>query len=203
MQLKAIAINCSLKSAGSGRSSTQLMLERQMAALAAHGVQGDILRAVDHDIRPGVTSDEGPGDAWPPIRSAILDSHILLIGTPIWLGSPSSVCRRVLERLDAFLGEADDAGRMPSYGRVALVACVGNEDGAHNVSAALYQALSDVGFTVPPNALAYWVGEAMSGTDFKDLPQVPEKVQSTLRQCASNAVHLARMLAERPYPGSA
>src|SRR5204863_5386473 len=101
--------------------------------------------------------------------------QILVVGTPIWLGHPSSLAQRALERLDAFLGEKDGAGRMISYDRVALVAVVGNEDGAHHVSAELFQGLNDVGFTIPANGVTYWVGEAMQAKDYKELGQTPEK----------------------------
>src|SRR5690606_11354777 len=124
----------------------------------------------------------------------ILDTDILILGTPIWMGQPSSVAKRALERMDAFLEETDDQGRMVSYGRVAAVAVVGNEDGAHHVSAELYQALNDVGFALAPNAVAYWVGEAMGVKNFVDLPHVPDKVSTTIEMLARNTVHLARLL---------
>jgi len=165
------------------------------------GVTCEQLRAVDIDIKPGVTSDEGPGDDWPMIRQKVLAADILLLGTPIWLGHPSSVCQRVLERLDAFLGETDDQQRMVSYGRVACVAVVGNEDGAHHVVAELYQGLNDVGFTIPANGCTYWVGEAMGSTDYKDAgPR--EKTANTNAMLARNAVHLAKLLKQSGYPGA-
>ena len=201
MALTAYALNCSLKGAAHGESSTERLLAQIMETLQAQGVTGEIVRAVDHEIKPGVSSDEGEGDAWPAIRRRILESQILVIGTPIWLGQPSSVCKRVLERMDAFLDETDDQGRMVSYGRVVLVAVVGNEDGAHHISAELYQALNDVGFTIAPNAVVYWVGEAMGSTDYKDLKQTPKAVRGAMDMAVRNAVHAARILAERPYPG--
>src|SRR3546814_14186830 len=105
------------------------------------------IRIVDHNVLPGVTSDEGEGDDWPKLRAQILAADILVFGTPVWLGQPSSIAKRVLERMDAFLSETDDQGRMPSYSKVAVVAIVGNEDGAHAISAQLFQALNDVGGT--------------------------------------------------------
>jgi len=138
MMLKATAFNCTLKPADQ-ESSTERLLRQIMEAMKPHGVDGEIVRIVDHDVKPGVTSDEGPGDAWPGLRRKVLDAEIFILGTPIWLGQPSSVCKRVLERMDAFLGETDDEGRMVSYGRVACVAVVGNEDGAHHVTAELYR----------------------------------------------------------------
>src|SRR5690606_1090424 len=109
---------------------------------------------------------------------------------------------RVLERMDAFLSETDDANRMPSYGRIAVAAVVGNEDGAHFVSSQLYQALNDVGFTIPANGVTYWVGEAMQSTDFVNLEEIPGTVFSATRMLAANCVHLARLLKAAPYPGS-
>jgi multimeric flavodoxin WrbA len=158
------------------------------------------VRVADLDIKPGVRSDEGDGDEWPSLRRRILDAGILVFGTPIWLGQPSSIAKRVTERMDAFLGETDDQGRMVSFDRVALVAMVGNEDGAHHVSAELYQALNDVGFTLPANAVTYWVGEAMGSTDYKDLSRERESVTSATAAAARNAAHLARLLRESGYP---
>lgn len=201
-RLTAIALNATLKTSASGASSTQSMLNLVLEQMARHGVAGEIVRLADHDIKPGVTSNEGEGDAWPELRRRILAADILILGTPIWLGQPSSVCKRALERMDAFLSETDDVGRMVSYGRVAAVAVVGNEDGAHHVSAELYQALNDVGFTLAPNAVAYWVGEAMGSVDFQDLKSVPDKVSSTAAMLARNTVHLARLLKDNAYPGA-
>jgi multimeric flavodoxin WrbA len=203
MKLKAIALNATLKSAKEkDKSSTGKMIRLVLQALAKHEVAGEMLHLTDFNIKPGVTSDEGPGDDWPAIRKKLLDADILVLGTPIWLGQPSSVCKRVLERLDAFLGETDPEGRMVSYGRVAAVAVVGNEDGAHHVSAELYQALNDVGFSLAPNAVAYWVGEAMQTTDFRDLERVPEKVTNAVELLARNTAHLARLLHKNEYPGA-
>jgi multimeric flavodoxin WrbA len=200
--LRACLLNCSLKAGGEPSSTAQLLGEVRRE-LARHGVEaGEPIRVVDHDVKPGVTSDEGAGDAWPAIRSAVLDAQILVLGTPIWLGQPTSVAKRVLERMDAFLGETDDAGRMVSYGRVAMVAVVGNEDGAHHVSAEVYQALDDVGFTLAANAVTYWVGEAMQQTDYRDVDPPPEKTANTTAMAVRNTVHLARLLAADPYPGS-
>ncbi|KRW56359.1 flavodoxin family protein [Stutzerimonas nitrititolerans] len=200
MALSALAINCTLK-ASPQQSSCDLLLTQAQRELEKLGVTCEQLRAVDFDIKPGVTSDEGPGDDWPMIRQKVLAADILLLGTPIWLGHPSSVCQRVLERLNAFLSETDDQQRMVSYGRVACVAVVGNEDGAHHVVAELYQGLNDVGFTIPANGCTYWVGEAMGSTDYKDAgPR--EKTANTNAMLARNAVHLAKLLKQSGYPGA-
>jgi multimeric flavodoxin WrbA len=201
VSLRALGLNCTLRS-GPAPSSTDLLVSQVLDELAGLDVAGEPpVRVVDLDVKPGVAADEGPGDAWPGLRRRILDADVLVFGTPIWLGQPSSVAKRVTERMDAFLGETDDDGRMPTYGKVAIVAVVGNEDGAHHVSAELYQALADVGFTIPPNGVTYWVGKAMGSTDYKDLDKVPDSVASATRMAASNAAHLARLLRDLPYAG--
>ncbi|ESY66898.1 MULTISPECIES: NAD(P)H-dependent oxidoreductase [Mesorhizobium] len=202
MQLIAFALNCSLKaSADKEKSSTDRLLADLLAALVPHGVKGEIVRSLDHDIKPGVLSDMGKGDDWPKLRQKILAADIFVLGLPIWLGQPSSVAKRVLERMDAFLDETDDRGRMPAAGKVALVAIVGNEDGAHHCHAACFQALNDVGFTIPANSGIYWVGEAMNDVNYVDLPETPEKVAAAIEMAASNAAHLASLLKGEAYPG--
>jgi multimeric flavodoxin WrbA len=203
MPLTALGLNCTLKGGGAA-SSTDLLVGQVLAALAEHGIESaGVVRVVDHDVAAGVTSDEGPGDQWPAIRQRVLDADVLVFGTPIWLGHPSSVAQRVLERLDAFLGETDDEGRMLPTGKVAVVAVVGNEDGAHHVGAELFQGLNDVGYTIPANGMTYWVGEAMQGTDYRDLPDTPRSVAQANRLVAAHAAHLARLLAEAQYPPAA
>lgn len=181
-------------------SSSELLGRQVLDALGEHGVTGTVVRLVDHDIRPGVEVDLGEGDAWPPIRQQLLDADILVLATPIWMGQPSSVTKRVLERLDGELSETDDEGRLLTYGKVAAVAVVGNEDGAHHTSAELFQALNDVGFSLAPGAVTYWVGEAMGQVDYQDLDATPEKTASTTRTLAANTAHLARLLRARRYP---
>lgn len=202
MALSAIAINCTLKRSGSEPSSTDKMIGVIAGELEKRGVDmRETIRIADHDVKPGVTSDEGEGDSWPDIRRRILASDILIFGTPIWLGQMSSLAKRVVERMDAFFSETDENGRMPSFGKVAVAGIVGNEDGAHNVTATLLQALNDTGWTIPAQAACYWVGEAMHKTDFKDLPEVPENVQGLAGILASDAAHLANLLQQHPYPG--
>lgn len=201
-KLTAFALNCSLKRTSSEEeSSTDKLIDDLFAAMEAYGVRGDKVRVADHDVPPGVTSDEGEGDEWPDLRARILEADILVLPTPIWLGQPLSVAKRVVERMDAFLDETDEAKRMPAAGKVAVVLVVGNEDGAHHCHAEMFQALNDVGFTIPANGGAYWVGEAMGDTNYVDLKSVPEKVQEMLDMLASNAAHLAGALKQNPYPG--
>ena len=197
--LNALALNCTLTRSPES-SSTELLARQLLDALEEHGVGGELVRVVDHDVRFGVSTDEGDGDAWPGIRQQVLDADLLVVATPVWMGQPSSVAKMVLERLDAELSEADEQGRMTTYDKVALVAVVGNEDGAHHVSAEVYQGLNDTGFSLAPNAVTYWVGQAMQGTDYQDLDETPEETGNATRMSARNAVHLARLLKSAPYP---
>ena len=200
--LKIFGLNCSLKSSkGKESSSTDVLMMQLYDALGEHGATGDIVRAADYTIKPGVTSDEGDGDQWPELRQRILEADIFVLGSPVWMGQPSSIAKRVVERMDAFLSETDDKGRMPAFGKVAICVCVGNEDGAHHVSADMLQALFDVGFTIPANPVTYWVGEAMGSVDYKELKKTPDKVAQVNAMLASNAAHLARLLKADNYPG--
>lgn len=200
--LKVLAFNCTLKSArDKEKSSTEVLLRQLMDELEQYGAKGTIVRAVDHNIKPGVTSDEGKGDDWPALRQRVINADIVIMATPIWLGQPSSVAKRVMERMDAFLEETDEQGRMPSYGKVGIVVVVGNEDGAHHCAAELIQALTEVGFTSPPGSVTYWVGEAQGDKVYKDLKRTPKAVADTTAMLASNTAHLARLLKKNTYPG--
>lgn len=199
IDLRALLLVCTLKPSPSESSSELLArdLERELQQL---GVVTEVVRVVDHDVKFGVSTDEGDGDEWPAIRSKMLESNILALCTPIWMGQPSSVCKMVLERLDAELSETDDEGRMTTYGKVGMVGVVGNEDGAHHVISECLQGLNDVGFSFAANAGTYWVGEAMQSVDYKDHDETPEKTAATNKTAAQTAVHLARLLRENQYP---
>ena len=199
--LTALALVCTLrKTSKDSGSSSELLATQVLTALAEHGCSGEATRVVDHDVAFGVSTDEGDGDGWPALREKILAADILLIATPIWMGQPGSVAKMVMERLDAEISETDDEGRPSMFGKVAAVAVVGNEDGAHHASAEIMQALADVGFSVPAQSVTYWVGEAMGATDYKDLAETPEKTATTTATLAANATHLARLLKADNYP---
>ena len=199
MALKALGLNCTLTRSPKP-SSSQKLLDQLLEGLKKHGVDVDSARVVDLDIKPGVSHDEGYGDAWPALRERIMAADILVMVTPIWMGQPSSVSKRVVERMDAILGDIGDDGRYPTFGKVGIVGVVGNEDGAHHVTAELYQALADVGFTIPAGSSAYWVGEAMSDTNYIDLKKTPAKVLQTIATLTTNAAHLAKLLKASGYP---
>ena len=174
MPIKVIAINATLKKSGKEPSSTDAMIDLVAGYLE------------DHDATL--------------VETIRLAADVLIFGTPIWMGQPSSIAKRAMERMDAFLSETDDAGRTPAYGKVAVFAIVGNEDGAHFSTAAMAQSLNDVGWTIPAASACYWVGEAMHKKDFRDLAEVPKITRETAAMVASNAVHLAELLKSKPYP---
>jgi multimeric flavodoxin WrbA len=199
--LRALALVCSLK-ASPAPSSSDLMARQVLEELAKHGVAGEVVRVVDHDVKPGVEVDMGDGDEWPAIREQLMAADILIVSTPTWVGHMSSVAQRVLERLDGELSETDDSGRPLITGKVAVTAVVGNEDGAHKITADLMQGLNDMGFTIPAQGGTYWNDEAMGNRDYQDLDETPEAVASTTATLAENAAALARALKANPYPSS-
>jgi multimeric flavodoxin WrbA len=198
--LRALALVCSLKPSPAPSSSEKLARE-VLDELGKHGVTGSVVRVVDHDVKPGTEIDMGEGDEWPAIREQLMAADILLVATPTWVGHMSSVAQRVLERLDGELSETDESGRPLVTGKVAAVAVVGNEDGAHKIIADLLQGLNDVGFTIAAQAGTYWNDQAMGSTNYIDLDETPEAVASTNATLAENAAHLARLLKATPYPG--
>lgn len=197
--LRALALVCSLKPSPAP-SSSALIAEHVFDTLRGVGAACDVVRCVDFDIAPGVEADMGNGDQWPQIRDKVLEADILLISTPVWLGHPSSVTQRVLERLDAELSHNDDQGRPAMAGKVAIVSVVGNEDGAHKTVADVFQGLNDIGYSIPAQGCTYWNGAAMQSTDYNDLDEVPAPVASATAACARNAAHLARVLKNSEYP---
>jgi multimeric flavodoxin WrbA len=199
--LRALALSCSLKPSPAD-SSSDLLAGQLLEQLAGHGVETEVLRAADYTIKPGVETDMGEGDDWPMIRRKMLEADIFIMATPIWVGHMSSIAQAIVERLDAELSETDSSGNLLTYGKVGLVAVVGNEDGAHKVCADLFQALNDVGFTIPAAGCTYWNGQAMQHIDYKDLDETPEETATATKAAAANAVHLARLCKDHPYPAA-
>jgi multimeric flavodoxin WrbA len=195
--MKALIINCTLKPSP-GTSNTEALANVVGDALRGHGVEVDTVRAVDHDIKPGVENDMGDGDAWPAIRSRILDSEILVIASPTWVGRPSSVAQRVIERLDAMISETDDEGRPLAYNRVAGVVNTGNEDGAHHVIGEISGALVDIGFTIPGQAWTYWHLGPGAGPNYLDDQRGHDWSAKTGRAMAANLYAVATALQKAP-----
>lgn len=196
--IQAIVFGCSLKPSPS-ESSTDALANELITELEKHHVDSTLVRVADYAITPGVETDMGKGDEWPRLRQQMLDADIVVIATPTWAGQLSSMAMRVIERLDAELGEVNNDGLPFVYGKVAGAVVVGNEDGAHHICATIYQALNDYGFTIPAAAATYWNGEAMNKVDYKDLKATPENVASATKQMAANLVHTARLLKNQPY----
>lgn len=194
--MKALTISCTLK-ASPEPSNTEALASVVAEALRGEDVEVDELRAVDHAILPGVTSDEGEGDAWPAIHDRILAAEILVIATPTWLGRTSSVTQRVLERMDAMISETDEE-RPVAYNRVAGVVVTGNEDGAHHVISEVAGALGDIGFTIPGQAWTYWNKGPGPGQDYSETEEGHGWSHSTGRTAAANLLAVARALAKSP-----
>ena len=197
--MKATILNCTLKPSPA-TSNTEALARVVMGALSERDVEVELIRIVDHDVKPGVSSDEGDGDAWPGIRARILGSEILVIAAPTWLGHPSSVAQQVLERLDAMISETDDEGRPVAYNRVAGVVVTGNEDGAHHVVSEISGALIDIGFTIPGQAWTYWNRGPGPGPSYLDTEEGHDWSHSTGEAAAANLVAAARALAANPIP---
>jgi multimeric flavodoxin WrbA len=199
--MRALVLNCTLKPSPE-TSNTEALARVVMEALEKDGIETEILRVADYDVKPGVSTDEGHGDEWPAIHDKVLDAEILIVAAPTWLGHPSSVAQRVLERLDAMLSEEDDDGRPVAYNRVAGVVVTGNEDGAHHVISEIAGGLVDVGFTIPGQAWTYWNKGPGPGDSYLESGEGNGKDWShaTGRAMASNLAAVARALAERPVP---
>jgi multimeric flavodoxin WrbA len=197
--MKALILNCSLKPAPEP-SNTAALAKVVADALREKDVEVTEIRLVDHEIKPGVETDMGEGDEWPSIHYAILAAEILVVATPTWIGRPSSVAQRMLERMDAMIAETDDEERPVAYNRVAGVVVTGNEDGAHHVISEVAGALGDIGFTVPGQAWTYWNKGPGPGEDYSETDEGHEWSATTGKAAAANLFAVATALAERPIP---
>ena len=170
--LTALFINCTLKQSPQ-ESHTRLLIDNSVAIMQAQGVSCEVVRAVDHDLAfgvyPDMTEHGWDEDTWPPIQDKVMAADILVLGTPIWLGEKSSVCTQVVERLYGFSGELNDQGQYAYYGRVGGVLVTGNEDGIKHVAMNVLYSLQHLGYTIPPQADAGWIGEAGPGPSYGDV----------------------------------
>ena len=191
--MKALVINCTLKPSPEP-SNTHALAKVVGDELAAKGVEVEYVRAVDLNLLPGVKTDQGSGDDWPGVHTKLLQSAILIIATPTWVGRPSSVAQRVIERMDAMISETDSQDRPVAFGRVAGVVNTGNEDGAHHVISEIAGALGDIGYTIPGNAWTYWHLGPGAGPDYLDDERGHDWSDKTARTMASNLYVTARAL---------
>ena len=200
MTLNALLLNCTLKKSPL-QSNTQALMDIVIGHLESLDVRCETVRVVDHNVLFGTTSDEGDGDQWPLILEKIRAAEIVIIGTSIWFGVRNSVCQMVIERLDGTYTETNEVGQYPMYNKVAGVVVTGNEDGAHAAAETTLFNMSHLGFTIPPNADTYWVGDAGPGPSFIEAggAQHPYTLK-TAGWMAHNVVHMARILKANPIP---
>ena len=197
--MKALFLSCTLKPSPA-KSNTEALCGVLVERFEAESVESEIVRLIDLDIKPGVKSDQGEGDAWPKVREKIIAADILVMATPTWLGQHSSVCQRALERMDAMLSETKPDGRPIAFDKVAGVVVTGNEDGAHHIVACVSQALIDMGFTVPAHSWTYWHLGPGPGPDYTECDKGHEWSDRVARNAARNLAAAARALKAMPLP---
>ncbi|QQN74902.1 flavodoxin family protein [Croceicoccus sp. YJ47] len=209
--LSALFLNCSLKRSDQ-QSHTQLLMDNAITIMEANGVAAQSLRLADYDIAPGVQPDMRDhgwdADDWPAIQEKVLAADILVLGTPIWLGDKSSICTRAIERLYGYSGETNARGQYVYYGRTAGCIITGNEDGIKHCAMNMLYSLQHLGYVVPPQADAGWIGEAGPGPSYGDDGKVGLDNDFTRRNTtfmAWNLMHMAAMLKQAggyPTPGN-
>ena len=198
--LRAIYINCTLKKSPE-LSHTEGLMELSMAIMRKQGVAVDYLRAVDFELVPGVypdmTEHGWDHDDWPAIFERVIGSQILVVGTPIWLGEKSSMCTRLIERLYANSSVLNDEGQYAYYGRAGGCLVTGNEDGIKHCSMNILYSLQHLGYVIPPQADAGWIGEAGPGPSYLDPGSGGPENDFTNRNTTFmtwNLLHTARLL---------
>ncbi|GAB3800422.1 flavodoxin family protein [Virgibacillus kimchii] len=199
-QLKAVILNCSLKTSDE-ESNTDALIKKFVSTFDEKNVKSEILRVADYTLGYGISADTGNGDEWPTILSKIKDANIVVLGSPVWLGEKSSISKLVLERLNGSSDETNDQGQPIFYNKVGGAVVTGNEDGAKKAAGELIFGLSQLGFLIPPNPLAYWVGDAGPGPSYIEAEgHKSEFTQENATMASHNLIHLAEMLDERPIP---
>ncbi|MGH3510229.1 MAG: flavodoxin family protein [Nocardioidaceae bacterium] len=198
--LRATYLNCTLKRSPEV-SNTEGLIAASAAIMVKHGVTVEVLRAVDHDIATGVyvdmTQHGWRTDEWPAIYDRVVASDILVLAGPIWLGDNSSVMKRIVERLYAGSSELNAAGQYAYYGRVGGCLITGNEDGIKHCAQNVLYSLQHIGYSIPPQADAGWIGEAGPGPSYLDPGSGGPENDFTNRNTTFmtwNLMHLARML---------
>lgn len=201
MKLKALFLNCTLKKSPA-TSNTSAFIKNAEKIFHELGVPTEEVRAADHTIKLGNSSDEGSGDEWPRILEKVKVCDIMIIATPIWRGDRSSVAKNVAERLDGIWDEANaENGQYPTFNKVAGVMANGNEDGAKNSIASICFDLSEQGFSIPVNAFTYYVGKAGPGKSYIEAEGDKHFFTNrTMYLMVHNLVHLAKTLKGNPYP---
>jgi multimeric flavodoxin WrbA len=201
--MKALALNCTLKRSPDA-SNTAALAQVVLDALVARGADAEMIRVADHVIEPGVVSEAvSDADEWPALRAKVVAADILVVATPTWLGQPSSIAKRVLERMDAMLSETKDDGRPIAYDKVAGVVVTGNEDGAHHCISEISGALVDIGYTVACQGWTYWNKGPGPGEEEYLSTDEKEWSNTTGKTAAQNLMAVAEALAAHPIPAPA
>jgi multimeric flavodoxin WrbA len=198
--LRALFVNCTLKPAPDV-SNTQGLMDISIAIMEANGVTVDQIRAVDYELAPGVYPDMTEHgiarDAWPSLYERVEAADILVLGTPIWLGEKSSVCTRVIERLYGNSSQLNGQGQYAYYGKVGGCLVTGNEDGVKHCAMNVLYSLQHLGYVIPPQADAGWIGEAGPGPSYLDPGSGGPENDFTNRNTTFmtwNLLHAARLL---------
>jgi multimeric flavodoxin WrbA len=198
--LKALFVNCTLKRSPEP-SHTQGLIDVSRRIMEKHGVRVDEFRAIDHDIAIGVwpdmTEHGAASDEWPALFPRVMDADILVIAGPIWLGDNSSVTKQVIERLYGNSHLLNDAGQYAYYGRAGGCLITGNEDGIKHCAMNILYSLQHLGYVIPPQADAGWIGEAGPGPSYLDPGSGGPDNEFTNRNTTFmtwNLMHVARML---------
>ena len=187
-KLKAVFLNTSLKS-NDETSNTEALMQEVQSIYQEKGVESEILRLADYHIALGVEEDMGNGDEWPLIFKKVMAADIVIIGTPLWLGEKSSLATQAIERLYGSSSKTNDKGQAVYYNKVGGVVVTGNEDGAKHASASILYSLSHIGFVIPPNVDAYWVGEAGPGPSYIEAGKSNDFTKNHVRMLANNTMH--------------
>lgn len=197
--LKAVFLNCSLKSSDEV-SNTEGIMKDVQTHYNQLGVESEIIRLADYRVALGVQEDMGDGDQWLEILEKVKAADILIIGTPLWLGEKSSLATLAIERLYGSSSVTNDKGQAIFYNKVGGALVTGNEDGAKHASASLLYGLSHIGFLIPPNVDAYWVGEAGPGPSYNEAGRDNDFTKKAIERLAYNTFHLAGLLKNNPIP---
>ncbi len=198
--LRALFLNCTLKRSFE-LSHTEGLMQISMEIMRRKGVSVECVRPVDHVLAPGVWPDMREHgfaqDDWPALYEKVKQADILVLGTPVWLGEKSSVCTQVVERLYSTSGELNERGQYAYYGKVGGCLVTGNEDGAKHCAMSILYALQHIGYLVPPQADAGWLGEAGPGPSYLDAGSGGPENDFTNRNTTFmswNLMHLAALL---------
>lgn len=201
--LKALFINCTLKKSPQ-KSNTEGLWEICQGIFEKNNVNTEVIRLVDHNlafgVQPDMTEHGWAHDEWPSLYSRIMECDIVIIGTPIWLGEKSSVCTHLIERLYGNSSILNEKGQYANYGKVGGCLVTGNEDGAKHCSMNILYSLQHLGFAIPPQADAAWVGEAGPGPSYLDDNSGGPENDFTNRNTTFmtwNLMHFARLLKQQ------